>query len=438
MAMSIFEEDGLVSPPYGSFAMKGTGAFGGWVTTAPVLISVVNSVDPGAGNSILRAESLKEMFARPSYESSVGHSWYGLGWDVQDSGGSWGHTGAMEGTSGTVMRHQTGLSWAVLFNAWAKDMDIDGMIKYGLSSIEEWPLWQPWPVETTSRPIQIVSADSEEVVSVLIPLADVKQHDSQMRSWGYSLKSIHAFSHINDVFFNIVWRKSVHPSYLLSHVPCQDLKTEVAQGKEQGYSVDFMEAYDYHGEIFLVLNFEKMAANVNKLQIIYCDKTASEHEALRVSYQKEGFLLVLQSVISQDGVPKVAAIFNKVVRKNISVTDQSSVQQSFYRITPCNFTYELGRFAVKLSCFELTYLKFYDDVDNISVSAVWTSEEANTAGKQGTNYYQRQDVSLYGFLYEIRESAANNLRTRFVCSYLMEGVINFAVIWQGNDSEKLS
>ncbi|XP_064613815.1 uncharacterized protein LOC135477588 [Liolophura sinensis] len=435
---SIFEEDGLVSPPYGSFAMTGTGAYGGWVTSAPVLISVVNSLEPGAGNSILTADSLRQMFARPNYESSVVRSWYGLGWDIQDAGGSWGHTGAMEGTSCTVMRHQCGLSWAVLFNAWAKDMDIDGMIKYGLSYIDEWPLWQPRLMETTGSPTQIVSADSEEVVGVLIPLTDVKQHNNKMRSWGYSPKNINALSDTNDVFFNIVWRKSLHSSYLLSHVPCQDLKTEVTQGKEQGYSVDLMEAYDYRGETFLALNFEKMIADVNKLQIIYCDKAASEHEALRASYQKDGFLLVGQSVISQDGVPKVSAVFNKVVPTNTSTAKQSPVQRSFYRITPCNFTYELGRFGVNLGSFELTYLKFYNDVDNVSVSAVWTSQKANAACKQQTSYYHRQDVSLYGFLYEMRESAANNLRTRFVCSYKMEGVINFAVIWQGGNVEKLS
>ena len=79
------------------------------------------------------------MIVQPSYEH--GQQWYGLGLDVQDNGKTWGHTGAMEGTSTTVCHHKSGLTWALLFNTWAKDMDLDGLVKYGLSKISCLPMW---------------------------------------------------------------------------------------------------------------------------------------------------------------------------------------------------------------------------------------------------------------------------------------------------------
>ncbi|KAK3774791.1 hypothetical protein RRG08_034883 [Elysia crispata] len=75
----------------------------------------------------------RETFQRPVYEDSSAGDWYGLGWDVQDNGATWGHTGGMEGTCGTLYHHgQSGLSWVFLLNAWAQDCDLNGVIKSGL------------------------------------------------------------------------------------------------------------------------------------------------------------------------------------------------------------------------------------------------------------------------------------------------------------------
>ena len=82
---------------------------------------------------LMAAAQVKETLERPGYEDTSAGDWYGLGWDVQDNGVSWGHTGGMEGTCGTLYHHgQSGLSWAFLLNAWAQDCDLNGVIKSGL------------------------------------------------------------------------------------------------------------------------------------------------------------------------------------------------------------------------------------------------------------------------------------------------------------------
>ncbi|GFR63553.1 N-acyl-D-amino-acid deacylase [Elysia marginata] len=75
----------------------------------------------------------KETLSRPRYELPSAGDWYGLGWDVQDNGTTWGHTGGMEGTCGTLYHHgQSGLNWAFLLNSWAQDCDLNGVMKSGL------------------------------------------------------------------------------------------------------------------------------------------------------------------------------------------------------------------------------------------------------------------------------------------------------------------
>lgn len=126
------QTDTQVLPQYGSFPMRNTGAYGGWVGRARDLLQVVlsleasqhhhhhqkqqqqqvsrddlcNSLDPHTTPKVrgsarlLDAVGVRAMLARPAYEE--GHEWYGLGLDVQNDGKTWGHTGAMEGTCATV------------------------------------------------------------------------------------------------------------------------------------------------------------------------------------------------------------------------------------------------------------------------------------------------------------------------------------------------
>lgn len=191
---SLYPEEGLVLPQYGGMAMPSSASYGGLISDTTSLLQFLycmetailtsaggkeswsktadsdprkshcNSTDNSSDSELqnwlrknvntcsekrldtntdssgeLKAVPLmsyaqaKETLRRPFYENSTAGDWYGLGWDVQDNGTTWGHTGGMEGTCGTLYRHgQSGLSWAFLLNAWAKDCDLNGVIKSGL------------------------------------------------------------------------------------------------------------------------------------------------------------------------------------------------------------------------------------------------------------------------------------------------------------------
>jgi hypothetical protein len=86
---------------------------------------------------MLHSSSVELMLERPQYEAASSRDWYGLGLDVLDFGSTFGHTGAMEGTCGTVQHYSSRLTWVFLLNAWAADMDLDGVVKFALSSAGE-------------------------------------------------------------------------------------------------------------------------------------------------------------------------------------------------------------------------------------------------------------------------------------------------------------
>ena len=159
-------------------------------------------------HSPLSNESFMRMLKKPEYEK--GNNWYGLGFDVQDDGHSWGHTGAMEGTSTTYLHHKSGMAWALLFNAWAKDMDIDGLIKYSLSYVDGMPLWTPSSViNDTEYDIFIKSADEFQATNILMPFDKADYIIDRMKKEHYIIKYINITVLRNGRYLNILWEKNV-------------------------------------------------------------------------------------------------------------------------------------------------------------------------------------------------------------------------------------
>lgn len=89
-------------------------AHGGWIASAPDLVSFANGLP-----RLLKPETIRLMAARPEigfWKDRPG--WYGLGWNVRPRGGgfSMSHGGAMPGTSAVLVRAFDGHAWAILFN----------------------------------------------------------------------------------------------------------------------------------------------------------------------------------------------------------------------------------------------------------------------------------------------------------------------------------
>lgn len=144
-----------VPQQYGAENLDGYGAHGGWIASAPDLVTFATSLDDPERSPLRKRESLEEMWARPegppgiSPDGSLAPAYYGLGWRVRPVGGEGGvnawHAGLISGTSTLLVRRSDGLSWAVLFNTQSsadrKVLSglIDGPMHRAASDVKKWP-----------------------------------------------------------------------------------------------------------------------------------------------------------------------------------------------------------------------------------------------------------------------------------------------------------
>jgi len=135
---------------YGGFCLESMDAHGGWIASAVDLARFAAALDLPEGSPLLKPESLKLMAAPPAppvsrnAEGKLNPTYYGCGWMIRPVGqagksNQW-HNGALTGTSTMLVRRADGLSWAVLFNQRAQDMDkIDAAMHRAASGVTEWP-----------------------------------------------------------------------------------------------------------------------------------------------------------------------------------------------------------------------------------------------------------------------------------------------------------
>lgn len=144
------------------------------------------------------------MLACPKFEK--GSEWYGLGLDVEDEGQTWGHTGYMDGTTTTFRRDKSGFSWVLLFNAGATDHDLDGLVRFALSSLQlSSNLSGLKYMGENVRNFEISSKDGAQVYNILIPLRNVDGIACAMKSKGYYMQDVDLVVYENEYYINIIW-----------------------------------------------------------------------------------------------------------------------------------------------------------------------------------------------------------------------------------------
>ncbi len=144
-----------VPPPYGAWYLEAMDAHGGWLSSAPDLVRFAAAFDRPERCPILKADSIRTMFARPAGLAGARKNgeprdvYYGCGWNVRvvDAQGAihtW-HNGALDGTATILVRRSDGLCWAVLFNARANPRGqylaklIDPLVHDAADQVKRWP-----------------------------------------------------------------------------------------------------------------------------------------------------------------------------------------------------------------------------------------------------------------------------------------------------------
>lgn len=132
------------APDGGGFYMEIIEGAGAWIASPVELLRFLNGVDGRIAPALLRPDLIREMTARPAFDTSRG-SYIGLGWAVDRANGiEFGHNGAIQGTYAIAVRSTVaGVSFAVTLNTYPYSETFEQELLTALAgvalSVTQWP-----------------------------------------------------------------------------------------------------------------------------------------------------------------------------------------------------------------------------------------------------------------------------------------------------------
>ena len=444
LVKSIFPEGGRVPPQYGRWTIEEADAHGGWIATAAELLTFLVSLEHGVnGKKMISSETFQLALDKPKFAERDAEEWYGFGLDVRDSGSTWGHSGQMEGTSGVLTRHCSGYAWALLFNSWAKDLDLDGLVKYALSRIahvtQPHPSYSVFPTtlpealpshvlpllsqmlplisrsdssvnEVGVIPGSITTADNRQLIKLMVPLNHFWTIYNHLKRQGFDLTWLNAYKIADDVYFNtIFFQNSINSSttvYIgLTASSCRECLESLVDLRPF-----HIETYVDNNELLYAVLLTTCTTNGVSWEINY-DLTVAQHRKNMPAMFKNGYNLTVQCVTEFKGRLHVTAVYEKV--PNGECVAEFDLKPDYYQ-------FEFNRQAKQGGT--LSYIRAYQVKGQPRFSVIWTNQNAELSAT-------RHNVSKYGFLFELGEAAKKNFYAQCISGYVNEYVLNFVASW---------
>lgn len=385
--------------------MEEADAHGGWIATAAELLKFLLSLEHGVnGSRVISAETFKIMLDKPSFEKDA-EEWYGFGLDIRDSGSTWGHSGQMEGTSGVLTRHCGGYAWALLFNSWAKDLDLDGLVKYALSRTAHVAMHHvSCAILDTIR-----TEDNRQVIKLMIPVSDFWSVYEDLKREGFDFTWLNAYKMADVVYFNTIFFQSCSLNsattvYIgLTADSCRDRVNSLV-----GVRPFHIETYVENSELLYVVLVTP--ANGASWTLNY-DLTVAQHRKTMPIMFKSDYNLTVQCLTEFKGRLHVTALYEKV--PNGECIAEFDLKPDYYQ-------FEFHRQAKQ--GVTLSYVRAYHVKGKPRFSVIWTNQIARLSGT-------RHNVSKYGFLFELEEAAKKNFYAQCISCYISEDVLNFVASW---------
>lgn len=422
-------------PQYGRWTIEEADAHGGWVATAADLLTFLLALEHGVkDNRMISSETFKLMLDKPSFAEKDMEEWYGFGLDIRDSGSTWGHSGQMEGTSGVLTRHCGGYAWALLFNSWAKDLDLDGLVKYALSrtahvttqhiscgvisnSFPVRSLSHVWPLTSRNEgsanvigviPGVIVTADSRQLIKVMVPLDLFWSLHGHLKRQRYDLAWLNACRIADAVYFNTIFFQSSENSAITVHIGLTSESCRECLENLGDLRPFHVETYVDNNELLYAVLLTPI--NGVSWEINY-DLTVAQHRKKMPVMFKSGYNLTVQCLTEFKGRLHVTALYERV--PNGECVAEFDLKPDYYQ-------FEFNRQAKQGGT--LSYIRAYHVKGQPRFSVIWTNQNAELSGT-------RHNVSKYGFLFELSEAAKKNFCAQCISCYLNEDVLNFVASW---------
>lgn len=423
-------------PQYGRWTMEEADAHGGWVASAGDLLKFLFALEHGInGSRMISSETFKLMLEKPSFTEEDMEEWYGFGLDIRDNGSTWSHSGQMEGTSGVLTRHCAGFAWALLFNSWAKDLDLDGLVKYALSraahvaqqhvscpvtsnSFSVPSSSRVWSLTSGSEdsangmgviPETIVTTDNRQIIKVMVPLKHFWSAHDDLKRQGFVLTWLNVFRIADDLYFNTIFSQSSTNSASTVYVGLTlDSCRECLE--------NLVNLRPFHIETYVDNNELLYAVLLTSCRgdswVINYDLTVAQHRKNMPVMFKSGHNLTVQCLTEFRGRLHVTALYERVV--NGECVAEFDLKPDYYQ-------FEFNRQAKQGGT--LSYIRAYHVKGKPRFSVIWTNQNAELSAT-------RHNVSKYGFLFELGEAAKKNFYAQCISCYVNEDVLNFVASWK--------
>ena len=220
---------------------------------------------------------------------------------MQDWGKTWGHTGAMEGTCGTVQHHHSGVSWALLLNAWASDMDLDGVVKFALSSAQH---LSPFPRDVAVMQGQMMAvrtACERQCILAHVCHEKLDLRISENKQRGYELVWVGVNSvdlkRGKDLTFNVIFHKAAdlcEKRVLLAE--SSQLRAALRDFSVGGFYPDCVSSFLKGDDMFVMVILSKQE-ECSSIQEVDISIPANDYVRLLTKRRKCGFRVLSQSVV---------------------------------------------------------------------------------------------------------------------------------------------
>ena len=401
---SIYPGEGRVRATYGGFCMENMDANGGWTATADDLTCIFDHLNGYAEPRILKPETLELMLQRPSFNK--GADWYGLGLDVEGDRKSWFHSGALDGTSGILTHHASGLTWAFLCNYSVEDTDFNNMITYAINKVMPFDGYFANLVEGAV----VAGKDESLLVLCAVSASSVKENINKLALRGYRPTWISGYQVTKQTFFNVIWIKDDTQWHCEVLVDKWVLSQKEDELRQLSYDLVFIDSCLHNDELCFSSIFLKQPPSVN-VRKLHVAAPLKEHYQRLEKHISEGVIPVVSSVIHHKGEALVTSLYDHGHPESIWANCD---------LTVCEYQTEFHKHARHGHL--LSYIKAYEVNDEVKFSAIWTNPGPY-------KYISTYDNSKYRLYNELVLHAHQNFEVRCISGYDVEGIHNFVAVW---------
>ena len=404
---SIFHDDGIVAPPYGSFCLHLAAASGGWVSTAKDLLTFLHALT--GSNKIIKTSTFKLMLEKPSFARPGCYSWYGLGLEVRDGKKTWGHTGAMDGTTSCLVQDKSNYAWAFICNQWTNDTDFDNVIKYAISKVS---LWNKQGVVREPIYDDVTFLENGGFVKILIPSQEIYSYFEIAKSNDFQVVWIDGFEMKSGTYFNLICTRCKVNMMTKLNMKKEELLSFEEEKQSEGFIPLHIDSYKMNDLIYYAAIFKPHNNEDSEWQI-KCEVDLKDYSAIQKEMHEKGFSVAEQSVSCQDSSAFVTALFHRENQKD-SCWSKTHLPRKEYEK-------EFDRHARfgHLLC----YVKAYQHGDTVRYSAVWRRTGAYI-------YASSHHISKYALLNDLEHYKDNNFQTVCITGYEEDDFSNFVAVYK--------